>query len=68
MDGRSPGSSSRPWGTRGSTAAVGLDKNGGGGGGDLMLAFKDFMRIVERKGGNEEEREELQRAFGASRR
>jgi calcium-binding protein CML len=37
----------------------------GGGGGGLMLAFEDFVRIVERKGGEEEEREDLRRAFGA---
>ncbi|XP_015696966.2 probable calcium-binding protein CML41 [Oryza brachyantha] len=43
-------------------AAMGLDENGGGG---LMLAFEDFVRIVERKGGEEEEREDLRRAFGA---
>uniref|UniRef100_A0A0D9YFE1 EF-hand domain-containing protein n=1 Tax=Oryza glumipatula TaxID=40148 RepID=A0A0D9YFE1_9ORYZ len=52
-------------------AAMGLDgaagggESGGGGGGGLMLAFEDFVRIVERKGGEEEEREDLRRAFGA---
>jgi len=40
----------------------GLD---GGGGEDLMLGFDDFVRIVESKGGEEEEREDLRRAFEA---
>uniref|UniRef100_A0A0E0C862 EF-hand domain-containing protein n=1 Tax=Oryza meridionalis TaxID=40149 RepID=A0A0E0C862_9ORYZ len=47
---------------------MGLDGAAGGGdngGGGLMLAFEDFVRIVERKGGEEEEREDLRRAFGA---
>ncbi|KAF8663807.1 hypothetical protein HU200_055138 [Digitaria exilis] len=35
------------------------------GGGDLMLGFDDFVRIVESKGGEEEEREDLRRAFEA---
>ncbi|EAZ13656.1 hypothetical protein OsJ_03573 [Oryza sativa Japonica Group] len=44
-------------------AAMGLDGaagggESGGGGGGLMLAFEDFVRIVERKGGEEEERED----------
>ncbi|CAL4947282.1 unnamed protein product [Urochloa decumbens] len=39
---------------------------GGGGGEDLMLGFDDFVRIVESKsGGEEEEREDLRRAFQA---
>ncbi|CAL4973880.1 unnamed protein product [Urochloa decumbens] len=45
------------------------DGNGGGaegGGDDLMLGFDDFVRIVESKsGGEEEEREDLRRAFEA---
>ncbi|XP_062208608.1 putative calcium-binding protein CML19 [Phragmites australis] len=32
---------------------------------DLMLGFDDFVRIVESKGGEEEEREDLRRAFEA---
>jgi len=40
----------------------GLD---GGGREDLMLGFDDFVRIVESKGGEEEEREDLRRAFEA---
>jgi len=39
---------------------LGLD-----GGEDLMLGFDDFVRIVESKGGEEEEREDLRRAFEA---
>ncbi|OEL19340.1 hypothetical protein BAE44_0019642 [Dichanthelium oligosanthes] len=34
-------------------------------GGDLMLGFDEFVRIVESKGGEEEEREDLRRAFEA---
>jgi calcium-binding protein CML len=33
------------------------------GGGDLMLGFDDFMCIVESKGGEVEEREDLRRSF-----
>ncbi|RLN22371.1 putative calcium-binding protein CML41 [Panicum miliaceum] len=43
---------------------LGLD-GAGGGGDDLMLGFDDFVRIVESKGGEEEEREDLRRAFEA---
>lgn len=32
---------------------------------DLMLGFDDFVRIMESKGGEEEEREDLRRAFEA---
>lgn len=56
MDGRISGDELREF-----FASMG-DNSGGGG---LMLAFEDFVRIVERKGGEEEEREDLRRAFGA---
>jgi calcium-binding protein CML len=57
MDGRISGDELREF-----FASMGDDSGGGGG---LMLAFEDFVRIVERKGGEEEEREDLRRAFGA---
>jgi calcium-binding protein CML len=56
MDGRISGDELREF-----FASMGDDSGGGG----LMLAFEDFVRIVERKGGEEEEREDLRRAFGA---
>uniref|UniRef100_A0A0D9V637 EF-hand domain-containing protein n=1 Tax=Leersia perrieri TaxID=77586 RepID=A0A0D9V637_9ORYZ len=74
MDGRISGEELREFfasmGDAGAAAAaaeaMGLDGEiGGGGGGGLMLAFEDFVRIMERKGGEEEEREDLRRAFGA---
>ncbi|CAL4954397.1 unnamed protein product [Urochloa decumbens] len=41
-------------------------EDGAGGGDELMLGFDDFVRIVESKsGGEEEEREDLRRAFEA---
>ncbi|KAL5222400.1 hypothetical protein ABZP36_027113 [Zizania latifolia] len=71
MDGRISGWELREFfasmGDAGAAAAMELDAAGGGGGGGdmLMLEFEDFVRIVERKGGEEEEREELRRAFEA---
>jgi calcium-binding protein CML len=51
-------------GDSGVAAALELDAASGGGG-DLTLGFEEFARIVERKGGEEEEREDLRRAFQA---
>jgi calcium-binding protein CML len=51
-------------GDGGAAAALELDAASGGGG-DLTLGFEEFARIVERKGGEEEEREDLRRAFQA---
>ncbi|KAL6845210.1 hypothetical protein ACP4OV_024705 [Aristida adscensionis] len=45
--------------------ALGLGLDGGGGDELMMLGFDDFVRIVESKGGEEEEREDLRRAFEA---
>ncbi|KAF0910538.1 hypothetical protein E2562_002981 [Oryza meyeriana var. granulata] len=68
MDGRISGEELREFfasmGDAGAAAAaMGLDDENDGGG--MMLAFEDFVRIVERKGGEGEEREDLRRAFGA---
>ncbi|EMS67487.1 hypothetical protein CFC21_036285 [Triticum aestivum] len=64
MDGRISGRELREFfasmGDGGAEAALELDAAG-----DLMLGFEDFVRIVERKGGEEEEREDLRRAFQA---
>ncbi|GJM93032.1 hypothetical protein PR202_ga09549 [Eleusine coracana subsp. coracana] len=45
----------------GAQLVVGLQQDGG----DLMLEFDDFVRVVESKGGEEEEREDLRCAFEA---
>ncbi|KQK09914.1 probable calcium-binding protein CML41 [Brachypodium distachyon] len=42
-----------------------LDAVAGAGGDMMMLGFEEFVGIVERKGGEEEEREDLRRAFEA---
>uniref|UniRef100_A0ACD5VGN8 Uncharacterized protein n=1 Tax=Avena sativa TaxID=4498 RepID=A0ACD5VGN8_AVESA len=71
MDGRISGLELRElfasMGDGAAAAALELDaaSGGGGGGGDIMLGFEEFVRIVERKGGEEEEREDLRRAFQA---
>uniref|UniRef100_A0ACD5VZ12 Uncharacterized protein n=1 Tax=Avena sativa TaxID=4498 RepID=A0ACD5VZ12_AVESA len=69
MDGRISGLELRElfalMGDGAAAAALELDAASGGGGGDLMLGFEEFARIVERKGGEEEEREDLRRAFQA---
>lgn len=69
MDGRISGLELREFfasmGDGGGAAALELDAASGGGGGDLMLGFEEFVRIVEQKGGEEEEREDLRRAFEA---
>ncbi|KAM0923921.1 hypothetical protein ACQ4PT_005222 [Festuca glaucescens] len=68
MDGRISGLELREFfasmGDGGAAAALELDAASGGGG-DLMLGFEEFARIVEQKGGEEEEREDLRRAFQA---
>lgn len=68
MDGRISGRELREFfasmGDGGAAAALGLDA-GDGAGGDLMLGFEDFVQIVERKGAEEEERQDLRRAFEA---
>ncbi|CAM0882525.1 unnamed protein product [Alopecurus aequalis] len=68
MDGRISGLELREFfasmGDSGAAAALELDVARGGGG-DLMLGFDEFVRIVEQKGGEEEEREDLRRAFEA---
>lgn len=65
MDGRISGRELREFfasvGDGGLALGLGLQD----GGGDLMLGFDDFVRIVESKGGEEEEREDLRRAFEA---
>ena len=69
MDGRISGLELRDFfasmGDGGAAAALELDAASGDGGGELMLGFDDFARIVEHKGGEEEERENLRRAFEA---
>ncbi|KAI5000570.1 hypothetical protein ZWY2020_005159 [Hordeum vulgare] len=62
ISGRELGEFFASMGDGGAKAALELDAAGGG---DLMLRFEDFVRIVERKGGEEEEREDLRRAFEA---
>ncbi|KAE8807933.1 putative calcium-binding protein CML41 [Hordeum vulgare] len=62
ISGRELGEFFASMGDGGAKAALELDAAGGG---DLMLGFEDFVRIVERKGGEEEEREDLRRAFEA---
>lgn len=74
MDGRISGAELREFfasmGDGSSLQALGL-KDGGGAGGavdltlTLTLGFDDFVRVVESKGGEEEEREDLRRAFEA---
>lgn len=72
MDGRISGAELREFfasmGDGGSLQALGL-KDGGGAGGavdlTLTLGFDDFVCVVESKGGEEEEREDLRRAFEA---
>ncbi|CAO2166525.1 unnamed protein product [Urochloa humidicola] len=69
MDGRISGRELRElfasMGDGGVALAQGLGAELDGGGDDLMLGFDDFARIVESKGGEEEEREDLRRAFEA---
>ncbi|KAG0539544.1 hypothetical protein BDA96_03G331900 [Sorghum bicolor] len=71
MDGRISGAELREFFASmgddgGSLALLGLNKQDGGAGEHLMtLGFDDFVRIVESKGGEEEEREDLRRAFEA---
>ncbi|XP_037417942.1 probable calcium-binding protein CML41 [Triticum dicoccoides] len=65
ISGRELGEFFASMGDGGAKAAMELDAASSGGGGDLMLGFEDFVRIVERKGGEEEEREDLRRAFEA---
>jgi len=69
MDGRISGRELREFFASmddGGLAALGQGLDGvGGGGEDLMLGFEDFVRIAESKGGEEEEREDLRRAFEA---
>jgi calcium-binding protein CML len=65
MDGRISGLELREFfasmGDGGAAAALELDAAGG----DLMLGFEEFARILEQKGGEQEEREDLRRAFQA---
>ncbi|XP_066309980.1 putative calcium-binding protein CML19 [Miscanthus floridulus] len=67
MDGRISGAELREFfasmGDNGGSLALGLKD--GGEGDHLTLGFDDFVRIVESKGGEEEEREDLRRAFEA---
>lgn len=68
MDGRISGAELREFfasmGDDGGSLPLGLKEDGGGD--HLMtLGFDDFVRIVESKGGEEEEREDLRRAFEA---
>ncbi|KAM3351618.1 hypothetical protein ACQJBY_023520 [Aegilops geniculata] len=65
ISGRELGEFFASMGDGGAKAALELDAASSGSGGDLMLGFEDFVRIVERKGGEEEEREDLRRAFEA---
>ncbi|PUZ54620.1 hypothetical protein GQ55_5G146400 [Panicum hallii var. hallii] len=68
MDGRISGRELREFFASmgdGGLAALGQGLGLDGAGGDLMLGFDDFVRIVESKGCEEEEREDLRRAFEA---
>ncbi|WVZ68711.1 hypothetical protein U9M48_017618 [Paspalum notatum var. saurae] len=69
MDGRISGRELREFfasmGDGGLALGQGLGGLEDGTGSDLMLGFDDFVRIVESKGGEEEEREDLRRAFEA---
>ncbi|KAL6614442.1 hypothetical protein ACP70R_036712 [Stipagrostis hirtigluma subsp. patula] len=68
MDGRISGRELRElfasMGDGGLALGQGLD-DAGEGDQDLTLGFDDFVRIVESKGGEEEQREDLRRAFEA---
>jgi calcium-binding protein CML len=65
MDGRISGRELREFFASMGDGGLALGGLEDGGGGDLMLGFDDFVRIVESKGGEEEEREDLRRAFEA---
>jgi calcium-binding protein CML len=64
VSGRELGEFFASMGDAGGSLVLGLGLDGGGLA-DLTLGFDDFVRIMESKGGEEEEREDLRRAFEA---
>ncbi|KAJ1285543.1 hypothetical protein BS78_03G287500 [Paspalum vaginatum] len=67
MDGRISGRELREFFASMGDGGLALGQGLGGleDGSDLMLGFDDFVRIVENKAGEEEQREDLRRAFEA---
>jgi calcium-binding protein CML len=64
VSGRELGEFFASMGDAGGSLVLGLGLDGGDLA-DLMLGFDDFVRIMESKGGEDEEREDLRRAFEA---
>lgn len=64
VSGRELGEFFASMGDAGGSLVLGLGLDGGDLA-DLMLGFDDFVRIMESKGGEDEEREDLSRAFEA---